>query len=115
MVKKYEVPNQVTGISEEAATYEEALTLRTRIQQDYLELQKGLFTITVLEQLEDGSWRQGVADENGNMVLPPSPFPSWVWNAELFAWKAPVPKPVSMDGTKYLWNEETQSWYAETQ
>ena len=113
MVKKYEVPNQVTGISEQASTYEEALILQARIKQDYLEFQKDLFIITVLEELPDGSWRQGLSDSNGDMIRPPSPFPSWVWNEEIYAWKAPVTKPISMDGTKYLWNEETQSWDAE--
>ena len=66
MTKKYEIHNQVTGLLEQAATYEDALVLQQRIRDDYLKFNEGLFTITVLVQNEDGSWTQSASDENGN-------------------------------------------------
>ncbi len=38
----------------------------------------------------------------------PSPFVSWVWNAEAWKWEAPTPRPD--DGQRYKWDEETTSW-----
>lgn len=72
-MRKYEIHNQVTGGQEEASTFQEALTLQARIKQDYLEFNKGLFVITVLDQNGDGSWIQRLADENGEPIIPPKP------------------------------------------
>jgi hypothetical protein len=66
MTRKYEIHNQVTGLLEEAQTFEDALVLQERIKQDFLKFNEALFVITVLTQNEDGSWTQTVADENGN-------------------------------------------------
>ena len=74
-MRKYEIHNQVTGLSEEAPTFQDALTLQERIKQDYLEFQKGLFAITVLTQNEDGSWTYAVSDDNGNPIPPPTEPP----------------------------------------
>lgn len=38
--------------------------------------------------------------------LPVQPYPSWIWNDE--QWSAPVPYP--NNGTRYRWNEESQTW-----
>jgi len=38
----------------------------------------------------------------------PTPFSSWVWNAEAWTWEAPTPKPE--DGLKYEWDEDSVSW-----
>lgn len=70
-MRKYEIHNQVTGLQEEASNFQDALTLQARIKQDYLEFNKNLFTITVLDQNEDGSWIQRVSDENGEPIVPP--------------------------------------------
>lgn len=111
MRKKYEVHNQSTGLPEQADTFEEILAIRERIKQEYLETQKTLFTVTVLTELPDGSWRQTTCDENGEPEVPPSPFPSWVWNEQRWAWFAPVRKPISMDpSVVYNWDESTTSW-----
>ena len=110
MVKKYEIHNQVTGLLEQADTYADALILQERIKQEYLEFQKNLFVITVLEQQSDGSWKQALSDENGNMIRPKSPHPSWVWNEEKWGWFAPIKKPISSDPSKYIWDEPTLSW-----
>ena len=69
-MRKYEIHNQVTGLLEEAPTFQDALTLQERIKQDYLEFQKALFVITVVTQNEDGSWTYALSDENGNPVTP---------------------------------------------
>jgi hypothetical protein len=72
-MRKYEIHNQITGGQEEAPTFQDALALQARIKQDYLEFNKGLFTITVLDQNGDGSWTQRLADENGEPIIPPKP------------------------------------------
>jgi hypothetical protein len=69
-MRKYQIHNQITGLSEEAPTFQDALVLQERIKQDYLEFVKVLFDITVLDQNEDGSWTYRLSDENGNPVTP---------------------------------------------
>lgn len=69
MTQKYSIHNQLTGLQEEALTFEDAKILQNRIKQDYYATIEGLFMITVLVQNEDGSWTQSVADETGNPVV----------------------------------------------
>jgi hypothetical protein len=69
-MRKYQVHNQLTGLSEEAPNFQEALALQERIKQDYFEHIKDIFSITVLDQNEDGSWAYRLADENGNPITP---------------------------------------------
>lgn len=69
MTKKYNIHNQLTGLQEEALTFEDAKILQDKIRQDYYKTIEGLFTITVLVQNEDNSWTQSVADENGNPIV----------------------------------------------
>lgn len=69
MTQKYSIHNQLTGLQEEAVTFEDAKILQARIKADYLTSIEGLFTITVLVQNEDGSWTQSVSDESGNSVV----------------------------------------------
>ena len=45
---------------------------------------------------------------DGTKFTLPSPFPSWVLNADN-DWEAPVAMPVT-EGKYYTWNEETVSW-----
>ena len=62
----------------------------------------------------NGKFRQNYAgigykyDETLDAFIPPSPYPSWVLNTEIFVWMAPIPYP--SDGLKYLWDEPTQNW-----
>jgi hypothetical protein len=72
-MRKYQIHNQVTGLSEEAPTFQDALALQARIKQEYLEFVKGLFDITVLTQNNDGSWTYAASDENGEPIIPPKP------------------------------------------
>lgn len=46
-------------------------------------------------------------DADGDVFIVPSPFPSWVLNAD-YDWEAPIPEP--SEGGPYRWNEETQTW-----
>lgn len=70
MTVKYEVHNQLTGLNEEAQTYEEAKILKERIRAEYIAtLVDPLFIITVMVQNEDGSWTQGPSDEEGFPIL----------------------------------------------
>jgi len=67
---KYEVHNQLTGLNEEASTFEDAKILKERLREEYIEqLVDPLFNITVMVQNEDDSWTQSVADEVGYPVL----------------------------------------------
>lgn len=69
-MQKYECPNQLTGISEQADTWEAAQQLRSRLRAEYIAAQVDfLFQLTVLVQNEDGSWTQSLADENGNPCI----------------------------------------------
>jgi hypothetical protein len=68
MTQKYTVHNQLTGLQEEAFTFEDAKVLQARIKADYLASIEGVFGITVLVENEDGSWTQSLADENGNPI-----------------------------------------------
>jgi hypothetical protein len=77
------------------------------------------------ERLFGGTWKQtsynanfrknyaGIGytyHEDIDAFAPPQPFPSWTLNPDTAMWEAPIPMPVSEDGTIYLWNETTQSW-----
>ena len=53
----------------------------------------------------------GIGDEYFDLediFRSPSPFDSWIWNAEDLTWEAPTPKP--NDGQRYRWGEEYTSW-----
>lgn len=47
-------------------------------------------------------------DELLDAFIPPSPYPSWVFNENLCQWEAPVPYP--NDGKKYYWDETEKKW-----
>ena len=70
-MKKYNVFNQLTGKAEEVSTYEEALTLKEKIRNDYYASIEGLFTITVLVKNEDDTWTQSISDNQGNPLINP--------------------------------------------
>ncbi len=47
-------------------------------------------------------------DADLDAFIPPKPFNSWLFNADLCVWQPPVAYP---DGGKnYLWDEDTISW-----
>jgi hypothetical protein len=69
MTRRYEIHNQLTGVSETASTWEEAQALQVRIRNEYLASIEGLFAITIIVVNEDGSWTQSLADENGNPFI----------------------------------------------
>ena len=66
MARKYEVHNQLTGMLEEAQTFEEAKVLQARIRDEYMAHIADLFAITVLVQNEDGSWTQSLSNDEGD-------------------------------------------------
>lgn len=72
MATKYSIHNQLTGLQEEALTFEDAKLLQEKIKNEWLEFNKNLFLITILIQNEDGFWTQTLADENGNPISPVS-------------------------------------------
>jgi len=51
-------------------------------------------------------------DEQRDAFIPPKPYNSWVLNESTCNWDAPIPYPI--DGQRYDWNEETQSWTLQT-
>jgi hypothetical protein len=68
MTHKYEIHNQLTGLLEQADTWEEALELRSRIRNEYIAYIESIFNISVLVQNEDGSWTQSLADADGQPI-----------------------------------------------
>lgn len=46
-------------------------------------------------------------DEEADVFIKPSPFPSWVLNSN-YDWEAPIPKP--NDNELFIWDEQTISW-----
>jgi hypothetical protein len=75
MNKIYECHNQLTGQLEQAETFEKALSLRQKLQKEYVLATRSrrdiesLFQITVLIQNEDGAWVQSLADNKGNPII----------------------------------------------
>jgi hypothetical protein len=49
-------------------------------------------------------------DTGRNAFIPPKPFESWVLNEETCQWDAPKPRPDSIDGEMWLWNETNLDW-----
>jgi hypothetical protein len=47
-------------------------------------------------------------DSTLDAFIAPKPFNSWALNEETCLWEAPVAYPT--DGSRYNWNESTQSW-----
>jgi hypothetical protein len=64
--KKYQLHHQYNG-TVEVETYEEAKQLQAQFIEEWFEINRALFVITVLVSNEDGTVTQGVADENGNL------------------------------------------------
>ena len=67
MNRKYQVENQLTGISDEAETFDEIKQIRETNIANFLS-HTGLFTITILLENEDGSWTQSVPDADGEPI-----------------------------------------------
>ncbi len=68
MIRKYQVENQITGIPDEAETFEEIKLIREKNLAD-LVAHAGIFVITILIQNDDGAWVQSVPDENGDPII----------------------------------------------
>lgn len=66
-------------------------------------------TPTLIPYTEDNPAFIG-GDYVGGYFYPPQPFPSWTRSAG--EWVPPVPRPHEPE--LWLWDEESQSWYAET-
>jgi hypothetical protein len=72
MIRKYQVENQITGIADEADSFEEIKQIREQNIANFL-VHTGAFVITILVQNEDGAWVQSVPDANGDLVIPEPP------------------------------------------
>jgi len=46
-----------------------------------------------------------------NIFIPIKPYPSWIWDEDLLAWKPPILKPSAKDGYDYIWDELILNWY----
>lgn len=47
------------------------------------------------------------------VIIPFSPFPSWIWNSEKLLWEPPISEPEfnpDKPETQYLWHEGSLSW-----
>jgi len=54
-------------------------------------------------------------DQTRDAFIEPKPFNSWILNETTCVWEAPVTRPEIteqqlQDGSKYVWNEENQTW-----
>jgi len=54
-------------------------------------------------------------DQTRDAFIAPKPFNSWVLNEDTCIWEAPIPKPTLteeqlQDASRYVWNEENQTW-----
>lgn len=47
-------------------------------------------------------------DSVRDAFIPPKPYPSWLFDENIWYWQAPIPYP--NDGNIYEWNETAQSW-----
>jgi hypothetical protein len=57
----------------------------------------------------------GQYDQISDAFIDPKPYPSWVLNNETLIWEAPKPKPPTIGGQHWDWNEEQQEWEEEVQ
>ena len=67
---KYQIHNQLTGMTEETTTFAEMCIVQERIKLEYFASLTDLFTITILVENENGSWTQSACDENGEVIIP---------------------------------------------
>lgn len=47
-------------------------------------------------------------DADRQRFIPPSPFPSFVYDEQTYAWVPPIPYP--SDGETYTWDEDAREW-----
>lgn len=57
----------------------------------------------------------GSYDPVNDVFIDPKPYPSWVLNPETYIWEAPKPKPPTIGGQHWDWNEDTLTWEEEIQ
>jgi len=48
-------------------------------------------------------------NEDADVFIEPSDYPSWVLNTNGYYYEAPTPRP-EVEGEHYRWDEDTQSW-----
>lgn len=81
--------------------------------QDYLAIDMGLGGEWI-QTSYNGNFRKNYAGPgyiymlDGDMFVPPRPYPSWVLNSDLGQWDPPVTYPTN--GNKYEWDETNQGW-----
>jgi hypothetical protein len=51
-----------------------------------------------------------IYDEQRDVFIEPSPYPSWVLDEETYDWQPPTPKPQGTDLIGWRWNEEIIAW-----
>jgi hypothetical protein len=56
-----------------------------------------------------------IYNEEYDVFVPPSPYPSWVLNTEYYNWDSPIIEPTltdeqRIDGYYHEWNEAEQTW-----
>ena len=72
MAIRYQIPNQITGISDHADTWAEALEVKQRNINAYVEHTAGdLFPITILIENADATITQRRCDDAGNPLPTP--------------------------------------------
>jgi hypothetical protein len=49
-------------------------------------------------------------DAERDAFIAPKPYESWVLDEDTCQWQTPTPRPDSIDGEIWLWNEEKLEW-----
>jgi hypothetical protein len=85
------------------------------------QLDKDGFPITIESTDQSKAFRKNYAgigyiyDQTRDAFISPKPYPSWILNETTCLWEAPVVRPELteeqlQDGSKYVWNEDNQTW-----
>jgi hypothetical protein len=49
-------------------------------------------------------------DKDFDVFIEPQPFPSWKLNYTTYQWEAPVARPETVDGFRWVWSEPNKEW-----
>jgi hypothetical protein len=85
-------------------------TVTNIIVADTLEIAEAVTSSKCIEYTDERPVGIGyIYDSVRDVILLPSPFPSWILNEDTYNWEAPVIMPVEQ-GKHFIWNEDLLNW-----
>jgi len=51
-----------------------------------------------------------IYDTTNHVFYPKSPYSSWILNTTTWQWQPPIPQPVPITGSYWIWNEANRNW-----